>query len=175
MRTATRHLGEGLSVGCDWLELIVKGGTNGFSRHSCGCLRRNNTLVAAKCFPLNIALLSACICHHETHFVSESNRPAPGEAITRFTASQHAEFPSLITLDELCKMAAVFWPPGEVALAKRRMATPRPPLRQEILSLSEPNPIESVVKPITSSLFIPELRTHQLTNAAGTTKHVCYD
>lgn len=114
MRTTTGHLGEGISVGCDWLELMVKGGTNGFSRHSCGCTRRNNIVVAVKCFPLNIVLSSACFRHHETCSVSELSRLAPGEAITRFTASEHDEFPCLITLDELCKMAAVFWPPGKL-------------------------------------------------------------
>lgn len=156
MRTRTRHLGGGISLGCDWLELIVKGGTNGSSRHSCGCTRRNNTVVAAKCFPLNNVPSSACIGHHEACSVLELSRPAPGGAIPGFTASEHAEFPSLITLDELCKMAAVFWPPGQVAVAKRRRARPRPPLRQQTLSLSVPNPIKSVVKPVTSLLFIPK-------------------
>lgn len=112
-------------------------------------------------FSRNIVLSFACICHHETCSFSELSLPAPGEAIKRFTASEHADFPSLITLNELCKMAAVFWPPGEVAVVKKRMATPRPPLRQEILSLLVPNPIKSVVKPICSLLFIPELHTHQ--------------
>lgn len=175
MRTTARHLGEGISVGCDWLELIVKGGTNGFSRHSCGCTRQNNTVVAVKCFSLNIVPSSAGICHHETWSFSELSRPAPGEAITGFTASEHAEFPSLITLDELCKMAAVFWPPGRVAVAKRRMTTPRPPLRRRILSLSAPNPIKSVVKPITSLLFIPGLHTHRLFITKSTLKCVRYD
>ena len=56
-----------------------------------------------------------------------------GRVITRFTTSQHTKFQSLLTLDALCKMAAVFWPTSEVAVVKRRLRAPHPPFREEIL------------------------------------------
>lgn len=42
-------------------------------------------------------------------------------------------------------------------MVKRRMRTPRPLLRQEILSLSAINPIKSAVNPISSLRLVPKL------------------
>lgn len=108
MRTTPRRLGVGVSEDCDWLELIAKGGTNGFGRHSRGCTSRNN--IATERFPSNISPPPACISRHENFSVSESGRPPPAEAITRFKTSERLEFPGLIAPDEPRKMAAALRP-----------------------------------------------------------------
>lgn len=125
MRTTSRRLGVGISAGCDWLDLIAKGGTNGFSRHSRGWTSRNN--IATKRFPSNIFPPPAFICRRENFSVAESGRPPPAGAIARFKTSERLEFPRLIELDEPRKMAAA--PPREAAVAKRRVTKPRPLLQ----------------------------------------------
>lgn len=80
-----------------------------------------------------VTLSASFLCYHDSYSVSELYRVTVGRIITWFTLTQHTKYLSLLTLDALCKMAAVFWPTSEVASVKNRLRAPHPPFREEIL------------------------------------------
>lgn len=82
---------------------------------------------------LNIISLSVTLLCSDNRSVSQSCRVTFGGVISWFAASQRAKLKSVIADDARCKMAAVFWPPSEVAVLKRRLRAPHPPFREEIL------------------------------------------